>query len=186
MFHLGLNYASHLWWEHILKALKELGLKPSKHDQCLFFMKDLMIVLYVDDAGIAAPMVELIDAFVDGLKAKGFELTKEGSFSEFLGIKFEEDTSAGSITMTQTGLIKKIIATTNIWKIAIPTGYQLPRRHSELILKANLWKRTGVTHPLSECCCISRPTQDPTLLSPSVKWRASIITRKGCMQPQSR
>jgi hypothetical protein len=77
-------------------------------------MKDLMIVLYVDDAGIAAPTVELIDAFVDGLKAKGFELTKEGSFSEFLGIKFEEDTSAGSITMTQTGLIKKIIATTKM------------------------------------------------------------------------
>jgi hypothetical protein len=110
----GLNYAPHLWWEHILKALKELGLKPNKHDQCLFYMKDLMIVLYVDDAGIAAPTVELIDVFVDGLKAKGFELTKKGSFSEFLGIKFEEDTSAGSITMTQTGLIKKIIATTKI------------------------------------------------------------------------
>jgi hypothetical protein len=107
----GLNYAPCLWWEHILKALKELGLKLSKHNQCLFYMKDLMIVLYVDDAGIAAPMVGLIDAFVDGLKAKGFELTKEGSFSEFLGIKFEEDTLAGSITMTQTGLIKKIIAT---------------------------------------------------------------------------
>jgi hypothetical protein len=109
----GLNYAPYLWWEHILKALKELGHKPSKHNQCLFYMKDLMIVLYVDDAGIAAPTVELIDAFVDGLKAKGFELTKEGSFSEFLGIKFEEDTLAGSITMTQTGLIKKIIATAN-------------------------------------------------------------------------
>jgi hypothetical protein len=77
-------------------------------------MKDLMIVLYVDDAGIVAPMVELIDAFVDGLKAKGFELMKEGSFSEFLGIKFEEDTLAGSITMTQMGLIKKIIATTKM------------------------------------------------------------------------
>jgi hypothetical protein len=63
---------------------------------------------------IAAPTVELIDEFVDGLKAKGFELTKEGSFSEFLGIKFEEDTSAGSITMTHTGLIKKIIATTKM------------------------------------------------------------------------
>jgi hypothetical protein len=77
-------------------------------------MKDLMIVLYVDDAGIAVPTVELIDAFVDGLKAKGFKLTKEGSFSEFLGIKFEEDTLAGSITMTQMGLIKMIIATTKI------------------------------------------------------------------------
>jgi hypothetical protein len=77
-------------------------------------MKDLMIVLYVDDAGIVAPTVELINAFIDGLKAKEFELTKEGSFSEFLGITFEEDTSAGSITMTQTGLIKKIIATTKM------------------------------------------------------------------------
>jgi hypothetical protein len=72
----GLNYAPHLWWQHILKALKELGLKPSQHDQCLFYMKDLMIVLYVDDAGITVPTIELIDEFIDGLKAKGFELTK--------------------------------------------------------------------------------------------------------------
>jgi hypothetical protein len=87
-------------------VLKELGLKLSKHNQCLFYKKDLMIVHYVDDTGIVVPMVELINAFVDGLKAKGFELTKEGSFSEFLGIKFEKDTLAGSITMTETGLIK--------------------------------------------------------------------------------
>jgi hypothetical protein len=59
-------------------------------------------------------MIELINEFIDGLKAKGFELTKEGIFSEFLGIKFEEDTVAGSITMTHTGLIKKIIATTKL------------------------------------------------------------------------
>jgi hypothetical protein len=110
----GLNYAPRLWWEHILKALKELGLKLSQHDQCLFYMRELMIVLYVDDAGIAVPTIELIDKFINGLKAKGFELTKEGSFSEFLGIKFEEDTSAGSITMTQMRLIKKIITTTKM------------------------------------------------------------------------
>jgi hypothetical protein len=107
----GLNYVPCLWWEHILKALKELGLKPSKHDQRLFYTKDLMIVLYVDDAGIVVPTIELINAFIDGLKVKGFKITKEGSFSEFLGIKFEEDTSAGSITRTQTRLIKQIIAT---------------------------------------------------------------------------
>jgi hypothetical protein len=110
----GLNYAPRLWWEHILKALKELGLKPSQHDQCMFYTKELMIVLYVDDAGIMVPTIELIDEFINGLKAKGFELMKEGSFSAFLGIKFEEDTAAGSITMTQTGLIKKIITTTKM------------------------------------------------------------------------
>jgi hypothetical protein len=73
----NLNYAPRLWWEYILKALKELGLKPSQHNQCLFYTKDLMIVLYVDDAGIMVPMIELIDEFIDGLKAKGFELTKK-------------------------------------------------------------------------------------------------------------
>jgi hypothetical protein len=77
-------------------------------------MKDLMIVLYVDDAGIMAPTIELINEFIDGLKAKGFDLTKEGSFSEFLGIKVEADSLAGSITMTQMGLIKKIITTTKM------------------------------------------------------------------------
>ena len=110
----GLNFAPKLWWECILKAFKELGLTSSKHDQCLFYKKDLIIVLYVDDAGIAAPNIEIVDEFVKSLKAKGFELTKEGSFSEFLGIKFDEDSKAGTITMTQTGLIKKVIATTNM------------------------------------------------------------------------
>jgi hypothetical protein len=65
-----------------LKALKELGLKLSQHDQCLFYMKDPMIVLYVDDSRITVPTIELINKFINGLKAKGFEVTKdEGSVS---------------------------------------------------------------------------------------------------------
>jgi hypothetical protein len=47
---------------------------------CFKNTKELMIVLYVDDFGIAAPTIELIDEFINGLKAKK-ELTKEGSFS---------------------------------------------------------------------------------------------------------
>jgi hypothetical protein len=38
----GLNYAPHLWWEHILKALKECELKPSQHNQCLLYTTDLI------------------------------------------------------------------------------------------------------------------------------------------------
>jgi hypothetical protein len=129
----------------------------------------------------------LIDAFVDGLKAKGFELIKEGSFSEFLGIKFEEDTLAGSITMTQTGLIKKIITTTKMencnpnW---VPAAKEALGIDPEGEPMEEDWSYPSVVG--QECCCISRPTRDPTLLSPSVKWRASIITRRSCMQPQSR
>jgi hypothetical protein len=45
---------------------------------------------------------------------KGFTLTKEGTFSEFLGIKFTENKDAGTIMLTQKGLIKKIISANNL------------------------------------------------------------------------
>lgn len=43
-----------MWHEHLLKALLEMGLTPSQQDLCLLYTANLMIVLYVDDAGIAA------------------------------------------------------------------------------------------------------------------------------------
>ncbi len=110
----GLSIAPKMWWTHVSRAILELGLTSSQHDPCLFFKRDLLVILYVDNASIAAPNEGLIDEFVEGLKKKGFDLTREGSFSEFLGIKFEEDTKAGTITLTQQGLIKMIIAATGL------------------------------------------------------------------------
>jgi hypothetical protein len=86
-----------------------MGLTPSKHDQCVLYKVNLLVVLYVNDAGIAAPDSKIIDDFISELERRHFELTREGSFSEFLGIKFTEDKSAGTITLTQKGLIKKVI-----------------------------------------------------------------------------
>ena len=37
----------------------------------------MIILLYVDDCGIASPDMSEIDAFIDRLKAKGFELAME-------------------------------------------------------------------------------------------------------------
>ena len=110
----GISEAPRLWYEHLLKALLDLGLKQCQHDQCLFYKTNLLIVLYVDDAGIAAPATKYIDEFISSLETKGFTLTKEGTFSEFLGIKFTENKDAGTITLTQKGLIKKIISATNL------------------------------------------------------------------------
>ena len=94
-------------------AFKELGLTQSEVDPCLWYGKDLILVQYVDDCGIAAPKQEIIDKFVEDLRKKGFELTQEGSFSEFLGIKFDKRKD-GSIEMTQKGLIKKVLAAANM------------------------------------------------------------------------
>ena len=72
------------------------------------------MIIYVDDVGIAAPNSNLIDKFVINLKVCGFELTKEGSISKYLGIKFEESLDDGTIMLTQKGLIKKILSATGM------------------------------------------------------------------------
>jgi hypothetical protein len=48
---------------------------------------------------------------VKRLELQGFQLTREGSFSELLGIKFKNNPVDGSVNITQKGLIKKIIET---------------------------------------------------------------------------
>ena len=55
--------------------------------------------------------MKIIDKFIAGLEAEGLQLTQEGSFSEFLGIKFD-NCEDGSIEMTQKGVIQKILKAT--------------------------------------------------------------------------
>jgi hypothetical protein len=110
----GLTVAPRLWYLHLFAALKEEGFKTSVIDPCLLYKKNMLIVCYVDDAGIAATSKELVDQLSDNLLARGFELTHEGSFSEYLGIKFTEDKASGTITLTQKGLINKVLQATEM------------------------------------------------------------------------
>jgi len=104
----GHKNAPQLWFNHSGDAFKRLGLRQSKYDECLWYGQDIMIVQYVDDCGISAPTQTRIDQFVQDLKELGFELTLEGSFHEFLGIKFTT-LADGSIECTQRGLIRKTL-----------------------------------------------------------------------------
>ena len=110
----GLSIAPRLWYEHLLKALLEDGFVKSVGDECLLLKKNMIVFLYVDDCGVCAPNTQLIDDLVERLNKKGFELTKEGSFSEYLGIKFHRDDATKTITMTQPGLTDKILAATGM------------------------------------------------------------------------
>ena len=71
------------------------------------------MILYVDDAGIAAPKRSLIDDFVQELRDLDFDLDIEDDFSSYLGIGIEA-AKDGTRHMTQKGLIKKIITTTGL------------------------------------------------------------------------
>ena len=104
----GHKRAPLLWFNHSTEAFRKLGLTQSAHDPCLWYGNDIMLVQYVDDCGISAPNTKRINKFVSDLKDLGFDLTQEGSFSEFLGIKFET-LPDGSIECTQKGLIQKTL-----------------------------------------------------------------------------
>ena len=104
----GLSVAPRLWFQHLLIALKEEGLQQSKHDPCLLYRKDLIVICYVDDLGLQVPHKRIVDQLISSLENKGFQLTREGSFTEYLGIQYD-CLDNGKILMTQTGLIQKII-----------------------------------------------------------------------------
>ena len=110
----GLAVAPKLWSEMLFKAFRDDGFDQSENDPCLFLKPNMVAFTYVDDCGIAAPTMKEIDGFVDRLQNRGFELTKEGDFSVYLGINFHRDSKTQTVTMTQPGLIKKILATTGL------------------------------------------------------------------------
>ena len=91
-----------------------MGFTASTQDLCLLYNKIFLVIMYVADVRAAAPSSAIIDYFVTKLKSHGYELTKEGKFSEYLAIKFEEDSATGTITLTQKGLIQKILAATGM------------------------------------------------------------------------
>ena len=109
----GLAVAPRLWFQHLLKAMKQLGFVQSAHDPCLLLKSNLIVICYVDDLGLAYPEQRVADKFVQDIKSLGFELTVEGSFTEYLGIKYEHGKD-GTVHMTQAGLIEKILDATGL------------------------------------------------------------------------
>ena len=72
------------------------------------------MVTFVDDCGIAFLYEKDVDALITNLRKRGFTLTREGDFTSFLGIKFKHDEKAGTLTMTQHGLIDRIVDVTGM------------------------------------------------------------------------
>jgi len=105
----GAKDAPKLWFELLSKALISEGFTQSGLDACLWYRKDIFIVLFVDDCGIAAKSEGIIDQLIANLNAKNFKLTKEETFNEFLGISYDTMPN-GDIHLVQKGLIKKVIA----------------------------------------------------------------------------
>ena len=73
-----------------------------------------MIVLYVDNFGITYSNKKDLEKLLQDLTDLGFEFTREGTFTDFLSIKFVKDEVNNTVTLTQKGLIKKLITGTGM------------------------------------------------------------------------
>jgi hypothetical protein len=105
----GISVAPKLWYEHLLRGLKELGFQHSSYDKCLLYRDGMLLVTFVDDCGLAIRSLDKVDWFVGELCKKGYKLHLKGDFTAFLGVDMGPQPD-NTIHMHQSGLIKKIIA----------------------------------------------------------------------------
>jgi len=82
--------------------------------------KGIICVVYVDDTIFVGNDVSLIEAEIAGLGVANneqrhtFELCDEGSVGDFLGIRITRELSDKVFSLTQQGLIEKVIETTGM------------------------------------------------------------------------
>lgn len=68
----------------------------------------------MDDTLFYLPKPEYIHEVIHKLRDEGMDIEEKDNVAGFLGAHIERDDSKGTITLTQSGLIKRIIDTLNL------------------------------------------------------------------------
>jgi Reverse transcriptase (RNA-dependent DNA polymerase) len=78
-------------------------------DPYLFVSDKVICLVYVEDTFFFSFREEFIDQVIQQLKQSKMDLEVEGEVAGILGVHMHRDTDNHTITLTQTGLIKRII-----------------------------------------------------------------------------
>lgn len=90
--------------------IDQLGFEKGHADDCLYILRDksgeiiMLVLVYVDDMGVAAKQLKFIQRFKDDLR-KRFDITDLGELHFILGIQAVRDRSAHAIYLNQTAYI---------------------------------------------------------------------------------
>ncbi len=109
----GMVQSPRAFFQKLSKGLTDRGFKPSNIDPCLFFHRDMICLVYVDDCIFFARDQKKIDLMIDDLK-KDFELVMEDEVSAFLGIQIDKLPGEESYKLHQKGLKQKILEYTGM------------------------------------------------------------------------
>ena len=129
----GLKKAPRLWYEHIDKFLRSLGLKRCEYDPNDYLSASIafasrtdtqlaiwrskksadaaiFLVLYVDDMLLFSPLADRVTTLNNLLRAK-YKMTDLGPVRCFLGIEIERDRPRRTLQIHQQRAVRKLLAT---------------------------------------------------------------------------
>ena len=105
----GQKQAGHVWYEYLRKWLvTKAGFIQSKHDECLFFLGNVMYALYIDDSILGAPTRKELDAAIKAIQDTKLHITFKGDLADILGLKIKRK-STNEMIFTQPHLIDNIL-----------------------------------------------------------------------------
>jgi len=107
----GKKAAPRLWFQHLRERLIATGFKQMIDvDPCLFISDKVICLVYVDDTLLYARNMKDIDDVIKALtEDHKMTLEIEDDVAGFLGVHIERNKETGEVTLTQKGLIDRII-----------------------------------------------------------------------------
>jgi Reverse transcriptase (RNA-dependent DNA polymerase) len=114
----GQKQAGRVWNQYLHNGLLARGFRQSAVDMCLYYRKDVALLIYTDDGILIGPKPSDLDAIIELLKApvrvggkqthRAFKITDEGTLDEYLGVKVEHLPN-GTIKLSQPQLIQQVL-----------------------------------------------------------------------------
>jgi hypothetical protein len=142
----GLKQAGYNWFKKLREGLITRDFIQSQVDKCVFYRKDCIVLIYVDDCIILGKDMAIVDAVISSLKEghEEFQLVDQGSIDKYLGLLIR-DIDANTFQMSQPFLIRRILEfrsldenkrkgrDTPVWKTLLNRDLDgVPRKHSWL------------------------------------------------------
>ena len=114
----GQKQAGRVWNKHLCKGLENIGFRPSKVDECVYYRGNVIFCFFVDDGIFYSPDTEAVDTAIADLlneekAGTKFEIENRGDVSDYLGINFDTKPD-GRVFLTQPHLIQQIIDDVNL------------------------------------------------------------------------
>ena len=104
----GGKAASRVWNQYLVEKLRKAGFIQSKFDECVFYYKSTLYILYCDDSILTGPNKDEIEEAFVKLKEQQLQVTDEGDVGDFLGVRIDKEED-GSIHLRQPHLIDSIL-----------------------------------------------------------------------------